>query len=69
MAKLYTVDRITERTTITLAGQPQKVYRINALSKSGFPFEVEIPKADFTKEKADQVLAERATLLEEVKAL
>ena len=69
MAKLYKVDKIMERTTITPSGQTQRGYRINATSKSGFPFTVEIPEADFTKEKADQALMERATLLEEVKTL
>lgn len=69
MAKLYKVNQIIERTYITSAGQPQKMHRVSATSKSGFLFTVEIPDADFTKEKADQILSERAALLEDIKAL
>ena len=69
MAKLYTVDDITERTMITRMGAVQKIYRVSATSQSGFSFTVEIPEADFTKEKVDQILSEKATLLEGIKKL
>lgn len=69
MAKIYTVDDITERTMITRTGAVQKVYRVSATSESGFSFTVEIPEADFNKEKVNQILAEKAALIEGIKKL
>jgi len=67
MPKLYTVDDITERTTITRGGAVEKVYRITATTASGTNFTAEIPEADFNQEKVAQVLAEKANLLESIK--
>jgi len=70
MAKQYTVDDITERTTISRIGAVQKIYRIAATTASGFNFTVEVPEADFAnKEKVDQVLSEKAGHIEAVKKL
>ena len=69
MAKLYKVDEITERTTITRSGALQKMYRVTATSQSGTVFTVEIPEAEFNKEKVDQVLTEKAAQIEEIKEL
>ena len=69
MAKLYKVDEITERTTITREGAVKKMYRVTATSQSGTTFTVEIPEADFNKEKVDQVLTEKAAQIAEIKAL
>lgn len=69
MAKLYTVDDVTERTTITRSGLIQKIYRVTATSQSGTIFNVEIPEADFSKEKVDQILNEKASLIEGIKKL
>jgi len=69
MAKLYTVDDIVERTTITPKGLIVKEYRITATTSSGTVFTVTILEGNFTKEKADKVLSERAGLLEGTKAL
>jgi hypothetical protein len=69
MTKLYTVDDVTERTTISRAGLIQKVYRVTATSQSGTIFSVEIPEADFNKEKVDHILTEKASLIEGVKKL
>ena len=69
MAKLYKVDDITERTNITRQGKVEKVYRVTAKSQSGIYFTVEIPEADFNKEKADQSLGEKAALIDDVKKL
>lgn len=69
MAKLYEVSDITERTSITRQGAVQKMYRVTATSKSGTTFTVDIPEADFNKEKVDQVLSEKAALLDDIKKL
>jgi len=69
MAKLYTVDDVMERTTITRTGLIQKMYRVTATSVSGTVFTVEIPEPDFTKENVDKILTEKATLLETIKKL
>lgn len=69
MGKLYNVDDVTERTTITRTGLIQKVYRVTATAQSGTIFTVEIPEADFNKEKVDHILTEKASLIEGVKKL
>jgi len=69
MAKTYTVDDVRERTTITPKGLIVKEYRITATTASGIIFTATIPETDFTKEKADAVLAEKAGLLEGIKTL
>jgi hypothetical protein len=69
MGKNYTVDDVTERTMLTKMGAVQKIYRVAATTASGFAFTVEIPEPDFTKEKVDQILTEKAALLEGVKKL
>ena len=69
MAKLYTVDEVTERTTITRSGLIQKVYRVTATSATGTIFTVEIPESDFNKEKVDQILEDKAALIEGIKKL
>jgi len=69
MAKLYTVDDVTERTTITRTGLIQKMYRVIATTSSGIMFSLEIPEPDFTKEKVDKILSQKAAELEAIKAL
>jgi len=69
MAKIYTVDDVTERTTITRSGLIQKVYRVTATSQTDTIFTVEIPESDFNKEKVDQLLTEKAALIEGIKKL
>ena len=69
MAKLYKVDDIQERTTISRNGLIEKKYRISATSQSGTIFTVEVPQSDFTQEKADKVLTEQASLIEGIRKL
>jgi len=69
MPKLYKVDDVSERTTISRSGTVQKMYRVSATSQSGTIFTVEIPEPDFNKEKVDQVLTEKASLIEGIKKL
>ena len=69
MAKNYTVDDVTERTTITRSGLIQKIYRVTATSSTDTIFTVEIPEPDFTKEKVDQILTAKAALIEGIKKL
>jgi len=69
MATLYTVDDVTERTTISRSGLIQKVYRVTATTQSGTIFSVEIPEVEFNKEKVDHILKEKALLIEGIKKL
>lgn len=69
MAKVYTVDDVSERTTITPKGLIVKQYRITATTSSGITFSLTVPEEDFTKEKADKLLTDKANLIEGVKAL
>jgi hypothetical protein len=69
MAKLYKVDDVTERTNIARSGKVEKVYRVTATSQSGTVFSVEIPEADFNKDKVDQVLTDKASLIEGIRKL
>lgn len=69
MAKLYKVTDITERTNITRQGKVEKLYRITAESQAGTIFTIEVPEADFNKEKVDQVLAEKAALIDGIRKL
>lgn len=69
MAELYTVVDIIERPNISRLGKVEKLYRVTAKTGTGTIFTVEIPEADFTKEKVDQILKEKAALFEEIKKL
>ena len=69
MAKPYKVDDVTERTTISRGGLVQKIYRVTATSQSGTVFTVEIDEPNFTEEKVDQILTEKAELIEGIKKL
>ena len=69
MAELYHDVDIVERTEITREGRVMKVYRISALTKSDVRFTVDVPEADFSKEKVDKLLAKEAQKIESIKAL
>jgi len=69
MAELYHDVDIVERTEITREGRVQKVYRISAYTKSDVRFTVDVPEADFSKEKVDKLLAKEAQKIESIKAL
>jgi len=69
MAKLYKVDDITERSTITRQGKVEKIYRVNATSASGSAFTADIPEADFNKERVDQILSEKAAKIDEIRKM
>lgn len=69
MAKTYKVEDITERTNITRQGKVEKTYRVTATSQSGTTFTVDIPEADFNKERVDQIIAERAAMMDEIRKL
>ena len=69
MAELYHDVDVVERTEITREGRVEKVYRISALTKSGVRFTMDVPEADFSKEKVDKLLAKEAQKIESIKAL
>ncbi len=69
MAELYHEVDIVERTEITREGRVVKVYRISALTKSEVRFTMDVPEADFSKEKVDKLLAKEAQKIESIKAL
>lgn len=69
MGELYHDVDIVERTEITREGRVQKVYRISAFTKSDVRFTMDVPEADFSKEKVDKLLAKEAQKIESIKAL
>ena len=69
MAKMYHTVDIVERTEITREGTVEKVYRVSAYTVSDVRFSIDVKQADFTKAKVDELLARKATQLEEIKAL
>jgi len=69
MAELYHAVDIVERTEITREGRVEKVYRISAYTKSEVRFTMDLPEADFSKEKVDKLLAKEAQKIESIKAL
>ena len=69
MAELYHDVDIVERTEITREGKVQKIYRIAAYTKSDVRFTMDVPEADFNKEKVDKLLAKEAQKIESIKAL
>jgi len=69
MAELYHAVDIVERTEITREGRVEKIYRVSALTKSDVRFTMDVPEADFSKEKVDKLLAKEAQKIESIKAL
>lgn len=69
MAQDYTDVDIIERTDITPEGRVVKKYRISATTKLGIRFTIEIPEVDFTKEKVNKLLTEKAQHIDEIKSL
>lgn len=69
MAEFYHDVDIVERTEITREGRVMKVYRISAVTKSDIRFTMDVPEADFSKEKVDKLLAKEAQKIESIKAL
>lgn len=69
MAKLYHSVDVVERTEITREGVVKKVYRISAYTVSNVHFTLEINEADFTKEKVNELLTQKAAQIQEIKAL
>jgi len=67
--KLYHDVSLVERTEITPVGKVVKVYRVSAYTKKDIYFTIDVPEADFSKEKVDKLLTEKAKLLESVTEL
>jgi len=61
---LYQVLNIVERTDITPRGEFVKVMEISAVTKSGIEFTVTIPKIEFTKKRAAELLRKEAEEIE-----
>lgn len=69
MAKLYHSVNVIERTEITREGVLKKIYRTTAYTVSDVHFTLDINEADFTKEKVNELLTQKAAQIEEIKAL
>jgi hypothetical protein len=69
MSKNYKVVDVQERTMINKRGGIEKIYRVTADSAAGTTFSVEVPESEFNKEKVDQVLTDKATLLDGIRKL
>ena len=66
MADLYSVDRIRPVRRMLERGELKAYYRIEATTKGGVSFDVEVPEEDMTKEKVAQILSEKATELDAI---
>jgi len=69
MADWGKVLDITEYRTVGSTGKLERRYRIQAQSKGGTVFTVEVPEDMSTTEKADPVLKHRAAELDGIKKL
>jgi len=69
MAKLYHNVDVVERTEITPEGKVRKIYRVSASTASNVHFTLEIGEAGFTEAKVNEILSQKASLIEAIKAL
>lgn len=67
--KLYTVSTAVERLILDEAGNPVDGYHIDFMTRSGIRGYVNIPKARYTKELAQQLIEAEAKKLEELLTL
>lgn len=67
--KLYHDVDVVERTDILPTGKAVKVYNVSAYTKGDTYFTIRVTEADFSKEKVDKLLAEKAALIESIKGL
>lgn len=67
--KAYHDVTVTERTDVTPSGKVIPVYRVSATSKKGTYFTISVSEADFSKEKVDQLLTEKAQLIDSIQEL
>ena len=67
MTATYRDVEVAERTEISPAGRPQKVYRISATTSGGTVFSLSVTEEEFTAENVKRVLTERADLIESMK--
>lgn len=67
--KLYHDVDVVERTEISPVGKVMKVYRVSAYTRRDTYFTITVDEKDFSKEKVDKLLAEKAALIESVKEL
>lgn len=69
MANLYGDVNLIETVRITPEGKVEKVYRISARTKSGVAFAIDVVEAELETKKVDQLLLQKATQIEAIKAL
>lgn len=69
MAKNYKAVDVQERTMINKRGGVEKVYRVSAESAAGTAFTIEVPESEFTREKVDQLLTDKASLIDSIRKL
>jgi len=66
---LYTVTGVIERMDIDEKGRFKRMVEVSAITVTGTEFTITIPKTEFTKKLADEMLTKEATELEAVKTL
>lgn len=69
MADWGKVDRILERTRLTEKGELERIYRVEATTKGGIAFTLDLTEADADPKKAEVVLKAKATRLDTLKGL
>ena len=68
-AALYTVTSVIERMDIDEKGRFKRLVEVAAVTVTGTEFTLTIPKTEFSKKLADELLTKEATELEAVKGL
>jgi len=69
MPELFKVNSITKRVKLTATGEFLDVYEVSFTTKSGIIGSVEIPAAQFNKERVNEAITAEATELEGVMSL
>ena len=69
MADEYKVTKVTERARLSDAGTLEKMYHIEAQSKKGTPFTVDLSEEESQPEKAADILKAKALRLDRLLTL
>ena len=69
MGKLYTVKSVIETVRIDPLGDVIKIHKVSAATVSGDRFTLEIPEAEFSQARVDELLTGRAAMLEAIRKL
>jgi len=69
MAEAYTVNKVLERMRLTDAGALEKVYRIEATTRGGIAFTMDLTEEEAAPESAAKTLKAKALSLDRLLSL